>query len=393
MDLSATAVIMTILGTVVAGIVAFIPGWIELRKPKDDAPLYINEEYQISPFSLGDSFCRMLEGVLQKPLPTGKNHHELSLPIPDGDNIYKISESKNDAIIDIVLDNNTHTNGSPHQIEHVYCVYGNLSSGDNTLLSRETYVSGDVFLGEKSRLYSMFCGGSLTLEKKSSVKGWIDVRGSSFIAGEGCTLGYKTACKGNIQLSRNTTFFNVFATPLMTYSTYSSRPSSSKDNRKLPELLLHEKAKIETSAGDAGYIKKGKNIIIKENVVVYSNIVSEGNVVLGENCEIRGSVVSYKDLIIKDNVKILGDIKSRRNIHIEENAVIFGHILADGEVFLRKNCEVQGNVFSQKDITIGSGCIVGRHGTIRSVVARDTITLHSDVAIYGSLSCLQGIVI
>jgi predicted acyltransferase (DUF342 family) len=394
MDLSATAVIITILGTTIAGIIAFIPGWIELRKLKDDTPLYIDEEYRISPFFLGDSFCHLLESILPKPLPGGKSRHILSLPSPDENSTYKISGPKNDVVVDVVLDNNIHADDRPHREEHTYCVYGDLNSGNGSSFLKETYVSGNVSLGKNSQLYSMFCGGSLTLDKNSSVDGWIDVRGDSFIAGEGCTLGYKTACKGNMQLSRNITFFNVFAMPLMTYPTCSLRPSSSiGNNYRLPELLLHEEVKIKTNAGDAGYIKKGKDITIKENVVVYSNIISNGNIVLSENCEIKGSVISHKELKIKANVNVLGDIKSRRNIYMEENVVIFGHVLADGKVILQKNCEVQGNIFSQRDIVIGSGCIVGRHGTIRSVVARDTITLHSAVTIYGSLSCLRGLVI
>ncbi|MDR2918512.1 MAG: hypothetical protein LBV72_03975 [Tannerella sp.] len=393
MDLSVTAVIITILGTIVAGIVVFLPGWFELRRPKDDAPLYIDEEYQVSPFFIGDSFYNLLESILPKSLPRGKSRHVLSLPLATGDNLYKVPESGNETVVDVVSGDHICPEGLSHQADDMFCVYGDLYSGTDTRLLKEAYVQGSASLGENSRLSSMFCGGNLTLDKNSSVAGWIDVRGIDFFAGEGCTLGYKTACKGNMRLSRNTTFFHVFAVPLRTYSTRSLRASSARDNFVLPELLLHKERRLETSAGDAGYRKTGRGIVIKDNVVVYSNIVSDGHVVIGENCEIRGSVIAHKGLLIKAHARVLGDVKSRRDICMEENAVVFGHVLADGKIVLRKDCEVQGNIFSQRDITINSGCIVGRRGTTRSVVARDIITLHSDVAIYGRLSCLRGMVV
>ena len=57
---------------IVVAVAPFVPGWIELKRGKDSAPLHIDMEYSKSPLFFGDNFDALLHNGLFASAPAGE---------------------------------------------------------------------------------------------------------------------------------------------------------------------------------------------------------------------------------------------------------------------------------------------------------------------------------
>ncbi len=337
--MSNTTIFLIVCGAVFIGVLPFIPGWLELRRPKDDKPLRIDGNYQKNPFFFGDSFYGLLQKGMPKEFPSGRSEQEIVLSRPEK--------------VLIVSEPNWDCESTSHNM--LIYVDGNMQTVDRASFRKEVFTSGNATIGDGVRMQAILCHGNLSLGKDSRVIRWVDVRGNSLITAASCRLGRSTACKGFLHLAIGTTFVNLYGSPIKTYSRIASEADSQGGDIRETSLVASPEL-----------------FSVPSNARIETNIVSKQNLRLGAGCE------------------VFGDIKAYSNVEMEAGAVVHGTIVAEGDVLVGMDSKILGNIFSQGKITLSSGSSVGAEGKIRSVVCRTGIVLRSDVTIYGAVTCEHG---
>jgi hypothetical protein len=89
-----------------------------------------------------------------------------------------------------------------------------------------------------------------------------------------------------------------------------------------------------------------------------------------------------KDLGITGNLIISGE---------KSPVLISGNIFCDNDVKIEGNVWIKGILFSQKNITFKNGVVVGEKGKVKSVVAKEKISIEGPFRIYGYLHSEKGI--
>ena len=69
-----------------------------------------------------------------------------------------------------------------------------------------------------------------------------------------------------------------------------------------------------------------------------------------------------------------------------KGAIISGNVIADGTIALDEDVEVRGILFSQESIYVGANNEIGECGLIKSVIAREKVTLCEGAVVYGYIS-------
>ena len=338
--MSGTTVIFIVCAAVFICALPFIPGWLELRRPRDNKPLRIDGDYQKNPFFFGDSFRALLQKAMPATFPPG--HSDAQVTLSRIEKVHIVSEPV------WVCEPSTQTS-------RVLYVDGDMQAGSKDVFKKEVFVSGNSTIGDASRLQAILCQGNLSLGKDTRVVRWVDVRGNSLIVATSCKLGRSTACKGMLHLAIGTTFGNLYGLPIKSYTRKSGdAPPRGGDIRESSLVASPELFSIPSQAR------------------IESNVVSRQDLKLCAGCEIKGDIKAYSDIELQDGV------------------VVHGNIVAEGDVLVGENSRIYGNIFSQGKITCLAGSSVGVEGQTRSVVCRTVVILYNDVTIYGAVSCNRG---
>ncbi len=333
----ASTVLLIVCGAVLFGLIPFLPGWFELRRPRDDKPLHIDLNYQKNHFFFGDSFHALLKKGMPEALPPGHSHHRIALSKPE--EVHAVSErdwqcTSSDKGLILYVD-------------------GNMQASERSAFGKEVFVAGNATIGEGSHVRAILCHGNLSLGRDSHVVRWLDVRGDSLITAASCRLGRSTACKGLLHLAIGTSFVNLHGVPIKTYS-----------------------RKAEASTERSGDIGERCPVASPDSspmrARIETNIVSRQNIRLSAECEVQG------------------DVKSYGNVELEAGVTVHGNIVAEGDVIVGAGSRVLGNIFSQGGVVIYARSAIGAEGSVRSVVCRKMLVLHNDASIYGTVSCAQG---
>jgi predicted acyltransferase (DUF342 family) len=333
----------------VAAVVPFIPGWIELRRGKDRKALHINMDYKKSPFFFGDRLAELLRNGLQGTVDFERSD-ESALVEPQE---YTVMLSHPEKVS--VVTASTWAYEADARVSTVVYAAGSLLLGERSHFSKEILVEGDAMVGEGSRLRAVLCSGQLKLGAGASVTRWIDVRGGTLFAAAGCRLGRNAASSAMLYMERGCRFSNLYGAPVRTCS-------APVEARPVAEGNIRETALVGTL-----------------------QLLS-----IPMGAELRTNIVAAQNLKICAGATIHGDIKGHREVELEDNVTVYGTIVGDRKISLGRGCRIVGNVFAQGDIRIGNGTSVGEEGHVKSVVSRSAIYLEPNVTVYGYVTCEKG---
>jgi hypothetical protein len=102
------------------------------------------------------------------------------------------------------------------------------------------------------------------------------------------------------------------------------------------------------------------------------------------------TVVTPNETVITQNVVLQGSIHAGGNVRVCAGAGVLGNIFSEGNILLEEGCFVLGNIFSQDKIEIEPNVLIGKKGTVISVVSRGKISIKENVVVYGYISSESG---
>lgn len=335
---------------VIAAIAPFVPGWIELRRGKDSAPLHIDMEYSKSPLFFGNNFDALLHNGL---FPATGAEDEVAHPRALEQKDYTVTISRPEKVSVFTAPDWTFAPFA--RAKNIVYATGNLEAGEGARFAKEVCVEGNANIAAKARLRAILCKGDLSLGQDVAVSRWIDARGQKLLVGPDCNLGRNAVSGGLLLLNKGCKFTNLFGSPVRTY------------DAPAKELLPAE--------GN-----------IREHALVTTSLLLS----IPAGAEMRNNIVASQDLKICSGSTVYGDIKGHRNVELEDNVTIHGTIVADHNITIRSNCRVSGNVFAQGDICIGFNSTVGKAGHTKSIISRSAVRLEPAVTVYGYIVSERG---
>ncbi len=300
----------------------FLPGIIELIKPRDSEPLFIRMDYSKDPRYFGSTFKDLLKNSLKEDSGIGIKNIKLSK-----DEKVEVMSSAN-----IV---------SGKQISDILYASGNILSGNDVSFEKEIYATGEAVIGKKNIVRAIASDSSIKLSEEVRVIRWLDAE-SSITADKSCDLGISASCNADIKLGVQNTFKRLWGNPVTTSSLSG-------------DVIADDKTQ---------YSDKKNFEVIPHFTKVQETLIVGKNLEIGEGCTLMGSVKIYGDLIVGKNTKIYGNVFSEGNIEIGEGS------------------EISGNVFSQGTIKLKNGVKVGRPDVVKSVIGKKGVLLGRDVRIF-----------
>jgi cytoskeletal protein CcmA (bactofilin family) len=234
------------------------------------------------------------------------------------------------------------------------------SVGDGRRFAKEIYARQDITFGKDCIARAVMAAGDLAFSQNCKVVRWADAQGC-VSASAGTTLGMSCSSLQRISLEPGCAFRRLYAPEICVTSTV---------EQVLPQPLgLLPGLLSECSAG-----KRYTEWLFNVREIKGGSIV-------------RNTIVTRKNLRIGKYATVLGDIRSDRSLHIGCGSVITGNIFSDGYVVLEQGVWVQGVVFTQQSVYCGPQCRVGKDGSIKSLIAKETIALGEGSVINGYVHC------
>jgi len=322
----------------------FIPGIIELYRPRDDHPLYADQDYIRDPRFFGKSFRRLLmqPEILRAPVSIQTIQAKLSR--------FEQLEITEDKQL-----------GANERLAHLLLVRGDLELGDHAILEKEAYVQGDTFVRHNVQFRALACDGDLILGPSSRIVRWLDVNGN-ITAEKSANLGVSTACGQTLALDVDVEFKRLFALPVRTYGR--GRPDAPRIVPPPPEEdETQEKGEFKNVEDDLDYVK--------------------GSLTLGENEQINRDLVVKGDLLAKEGAVFHGTVKVYGKTNFEKEVVVKGNLFCENDIQMEEGCEVWGNVFCQSSVFLGKGCRLGQKGKIKSLIGKKAVTFSENVIVHG----------
>lgn len=323
----------------------FFPGMMELRKPRDSAPLFINMHYIKDPKYLAASFKNLLVKALEK---TGLEPGMKEVNLSKKEKV-EVAVSKN------ISDG--------EKVEHIIYAGEDFKTGKDVTLEKEIYAVKSAVIGENNVLRAIACDGNLLISSGTGISRWISSGGEMKIA-SGCSAGNLCSCSGKLEINRDSSFKALYGLPVYTYGI-----KGGLDGKDFPGESLKTDTKPaynEISAiDDVAMYFRGRELTIPPNSLVERDIIAKTNMVLRKGCRISG------------NIKVYGDI------FLEEDNVVDGNIFAEGSIFVGENCRVTGTLFSQNIIRFEKNVRVGRKDKVKSVIGKKGVEMTENNVVYG----------
>jgi predicted acyltransferase (DUF342 family) len=313
-------------------LIPFLPGFIELFRPKDEKPLALSMNFSKDYKYFGKSFQKILENGLGTKHITEPGEYTLMLSKPE-----KVRVVEGERV------------GAQKKIDEILYVLGDFASGSDAEFRKEIYVRGPCKIGDRNTLRALYCEGDLVIGEGTVVVRWVDGDRDIEIK-EGCQLGVSVASPKRLVVARHCSFSRMFGLPISTY------------RAKLPEIATDIHVR---NISDMTMVITKKEIIFPPGTNVPSDIVTHQGIVLREKSFAKANIKSYRDILIEKGSRVEGNLFSERNVVIEAG------------------CTITGNIFSQGQVTIGNAVQVGQEGQIKSVIGKKGIFVEENVSIYG----------
>lgn len=208
---------------------------------------------------------------------------------------------------------------------------------------KEIYCRADMSLPAGTVMRAAACGGALKLGENCRVIRWSDAEAAAE-AMRGCELGISFSSAKKLIIAADCSFRRMYS----------------------PEIFI-------------GAERSGKNPAELPPCEEIRRDIEETK----DFEEIEGSVVCMHDFVVGEGSLINGSLKSRKRIHVKRGAHIAGNLIADGDIVVEDDVFIGGVVFSQRRVFLGPDCQVGRRGRIKSVVAKEGVTMAEGVLVFG----------
>jgi hypothetical protein len=329
-------------------VLPFVPGLLEIRRPRDRYPLLVNLDYAKDPRYLGRRLRGLLRAGLAGPVGEMPGRHEVQMSKPES---VEVTDS-------LAL--------APASVcEALLFVHGDLDAGRECRLREDAYVLGNATLQAGCDVRTLACDGEVRLGAGAKVHRWLDADRDVWAA-EGCELGAYCATAGALHLADRVGFTRLFAEPILTPGAL-PRPQPALP-AEMPPLPRHARAHddLEASIADA--------------LSWYP-----GDLTLAADSRQAGDAVVRGSLRLERGAALRGRVRVHRGCRLEDGSVLDGDLYADGDVVLGNQVTVTGTIFTQARVEIGRGCQLGRPGAVKSVVGNRGVTLGPEVVIHGQV--------
>jgi predicted acyltransferase (DUF342 family) len=349
---STGGVIILVLVFLVLLTIPFLPAIMEMVNPKDNKPLFIDQEYTRDPTYVEKKFLDDLKPLLAATVNDRKANAVFKnrIPVVYHDD-FKASDST--------------------KVDNLLIIENNFSCGKNVSLNQPLYIKGKAEFGEKCNIEIAMVNGDVLIGRDSKINSWISSN-SGIKAGKTVSLGDRLTCAGVLQLSEGCTFTNLYAMPIASHNTDLSKGVTLPSAVEFPK----EQREAVSKVNDANWYVSKKLVTIPPYSLVNNSMIIKTDLVLR-----KGSVVN-------------GDLKVYGKVVLEDDVRIFGELLCIGDVEIGKDCYIRENLFTQSFIVIKSGARFGLPGQHKSVIGKKGISLASNVVIYGNaLTAGKGIVV
>lgn len=224
---------------------------------------------------------------------------------------------------------------------------------------KEIYAAHNLYIcWKRIRMRAAYAAGSVYLGAGTIVDRWVDAKRELFAAKD-CNLGMSASAGERLFLGGGCTFKRLYA----------------------PVIFVGEQSGEHFFSCDAHFTDPLG--MIKNIRYVDEQYIDE--------CGVAPiAVVTNQNLVVLENIVVLGDIRSHKGVRLCDHALVCGNIFAEEDIRIGVGAMVLGNVFTQGNIVVERDGTIGQRGHIRSVVARENITLDDGVMIYGFVSCEGG---
>ena len=297
-----------------------------MYKKEDKAALYIKNDNVRDPRYFSKSFRAMLE----KALKTYDGSGYITLSKKDKLNTGDFAEGEVEGISYTDL---------PFTEENAHAFMGEFYAKDDAKFARETSLR--ALAGVKN----------LTLGEDNEVVRWVDAE-KTLVCGNGSELGVSASAAQKMKLGVDCLFMRLYAQAIYI-------------GLDAPELAFTPVQQPK----ETGFETVDE---VDEDEIITTVMICRGGLTIGKNA------------------RILGSVKSTGNIHVQSGAQIQGSLVADGNIIFEENSFVGGVVFSQGSVFLGRNCQIGRPHGIKSLIAKENITLCEGSRIYGYASCERG---
>jgi hypothetical protein len=338
---SPKASLVTLLFLVLAGL-PFLPGVVELRRPKDDKPLEVDHDNRRDPRFFATQFRRKIEPFIARAdgVAAGAN----------GARSHRLSIREREQI----------DPAGPKGASEILVWQGDAMIDPGARLE-VGYVTGDAKLGRGVRLQALASDGRLALGAGSTVERWIDANREAWM-GPDCKLGLSASSGRTLHLGHGCTFKRLWGIPIVVDAAPAEAPEHPV-NEPRPQLGL---------SVDDVIMWARKRLSLPSDLVLERDVVAYGEVRIGARTLIRGTVKSYGWLVLGAGARVEGNVISRKGVKVGPGA------------------SVTGNVFAERSIQLGPGAQVGRPGEFKTVYAAGKVTLAPNAVVFGWINAEHG---
>lgn len=308
-------------------------------KKRKGEVLFINQNKIRDPRYFGKAFAALVENNLSN--------------VKDG----KINLSKEETYIDGNI-----TNDTPNVVEQlVICRGEEFHSLQTNEFLKEIYCERNAFISDRNVLRGLYSRKDIVLGNGTNIIRWVDTEGTLAIYDD-CNLGISATSQTRMSVGQNCNFRRLFA-PQICLGQYPGNildPTDGKDKRIYRLTVQNDREK------NVRYINK--EMVNDEGVVDFS-------------------VLSSRNVSVTEQIIVKGDLRSHKGVRLCEGAIVVGNVFAEKDIVLDKNSCILGNVFSQGDVYMAQGSVIGKQGTISSVIAAGSITVEPGSFVFGYMSC------
>ena len=312
---------------------AFLPGWIEIKRKKDDKSMHINNNYVKDPEYFAKSFKKLLLKRV-KDLRAIEDGQELEL-------------SKGE-IINCPPQNIEPASGS---YKHITLFKQAVSIMPHSQFLKEMVCLKQVQVGQGTLLRAGLCKEGCYLANQVQVIRWLDAK--KIVAGENCDLGISATAKEMLLLGKGCHFTRLYA----------------------PIIKVGVDGVETVQATDLSFPKPAYNAFWDDSKDIEEGKLYEVNI-----------VKRHGDLVVKPGAIVTGSIKGYGKITIANQATVLGNVFGRKDIIIEAGARVWGDVFSNGMVEMWPNSSIGQSGKCKSLVTRDGIKLHQNSRIYGYVS-------
>ena len=376
-------------------LLVFVPGFIELTRPKDPGPIDIDLDRDMDERYFSRSYKNYLKSSMLKTsihqleadggsaLVSGDSFEDVVLSMNRGPEVVKVSSG------DVHLSNGT-------DFDQPIVVRGDLTIDDECSLMGELKVDKDLRTGFDNRFIAAHAD-NIFLGSDNTISGWIDADKLLSIEDD-CEIEGRATAGERIVINGNGRF-KALAAPMISIGVDESEPANQLELGEMEwspdldrmiienfdDMPLSNIAKIvEQSSGkviaysnvllraiDLGLTKEPLITLDKKQRPAYF----ETNRIwlqCGETFRIRGDASIPADERLAGNLIFEGDLKTSTGVYFEGSVhvggsaslgagtVVQGSLICGGDLMIGNNCYVAECVYSKSDIKIKAGTSIGK---------------------------------